>query len=72
MKLNQKNIDAKARKIRSVVATRVSRVKGTLKDYRVFVACAATGDYSAAHATKLYQKHSLEYCEAVAANAYMR
>lgn len=70
--LTPHQIDARARVVRNEVATKMAAMKGTLKEYRVFVACSLTGEYTEAHATKLYQKHGGEYCEAVSANSRLR
>jgi len=70
--MTPKQIDAKARRLKTAVAGRMRSPKGTLKDYRVFVACDERGDYTEAHATRLYRVYGPEYCQAVEVNAGMR
>jgi len=67
-----KQIDTKARRLKTAVGQQMRSPKGTLKDYRVFVACDERGDYTEAHATRLYRDHGAEYCQAVEVNAGMR
>ena len=39
--------------------------KGTLKDYDKLIVCSLMGNFKPMFATKLYIKHSPEYCEAL-------
>jgi hypothetical protein len=71
--LTKKQISERAKLVRSEVAKAKSYpLKGSIADYCVFVACYVEGNYQAAHATKLYNNHGGEYCEAVAVNSRLR
>ncbi len=54
----------KARDLQLIMARR-RQVRGSIKDYvtvyRDF--CRSDGDWNASHRTRLYTKHSGEYCE---------
>lgn len=41
-----------------------SIAKATIKDLTTLIECTKRGDFTAAHATNLYNKHSGEYCAA--------
>jgi hypothetical protein len=70
--MTAKAIANRARMIRSEVAKRISKVRGTLADYKTFVSCCHAGDYTAAHSTRLYSKYSTEYCVAVEVNCIVK
>ena len=55
----------KAKDLRTLVNKwGITQPKGTLKDYIVCYRdwCRGNGDYTLSHQTKLYKKHSGEYC----------
>lgn len=61
--MTDKFYDVNAKKCKAIMQTRREAPKGTLKDIITLIKGMESGDYSEIYKTKLYQKHSGEYCE---------
>lgn len=55
--------ETNAKKCKEIMKTRRQAPKGTMKDIITLIKCMECGDYTPAYQSKLYQKHSSEYCE---------
>ena len=53
----------KARQCKAIMQTRRNQPKGSLKDIVSLIIAMESGNYSEVSRTKLYMKHSAEYCE---------
>ena len=54
-----------ASKVLKAIMIKRGETKGTLKDYDRLIVCSLMGKFSPMYTTKLYIKHSPEYCEAL-------
>lgn len=61
--MTDKFYNEKAKQCKQVMQTRRREAKGSLKDIVVLIKAMEIGDFTEAYKTKLYQKHSGEYCE---------
>jgi len=61
--MEKKELINRAKRLKKEMEKYVQKPKATYKDLVILLQCVEKEDYSEVRKTKLYNKHSVEYCE---------